>query len=89
MLTIRRTPRARVAVPAMLGSLEGMAALALAHGAAGGGGPEPVSLITFGVLVYAASWVVLRRRDRSGTYRNGGPSQLVSSPSWGGSSSEA
>ncbi|KRB77113.1 hypothetical protein ASE01_10200 [Nocardioides sp. Root190] len=62
MLTVRRTPRARVRVPATLGSLESVAALALAHLAAGGTAPAPWWLAVFGVLVYAASGFVLRRR---------------------------
>lgn len=62
MLTVRRTPRARVRVPATLGSLESVAALLLAHVAAGGEAPGPLWLAAFGVLVYAASGIVLRRR---------------------------
>lgn len=62
MLTLRRLPRARVAVPAAIGSLESVAALALAHIAAGGTSPDPVWLLAFGVLGYAASVVVLRER---------------------------
>ncbi|KRC46360.1 MULTISPECIES: hypothetical protein [unclassified Nocardioides] len=62
MLTVRRTPRQRVAVPAVLGSLESVAALVLAHVAAGGEVPQPLWLAAFGALVYAASGPVLRRR---------------------------
>lgn len=62
MLTVRRSPRARVRVPATLGSLESVAALALAHVAAGGEVPAPLWLVAFGVLVYVASGIVLRRR---------------------------
>lgn len=62
MLTVRRTPRSRVAVPATIASLESVAALALAHMAAGGEVPGAPWLIAFGALVYAASVVVLRRR---------------------------
>lgn len=62
MLTVRRTPRSRVAVPAAIASLESVAALALAHMAAGGEVPGALWLTAFGALVYAASVVVLRRR---------------------------
>ncbi len=62
MLTVRRTPRTRVAVPATIGSLESVAALALAHIAAGGEVPGALWLTAFGGLVYAASVVVLRRK---------------------------
>lgn len=62
MLTVRRVPRSRVGIPAALGSIESMAALALAHVAAGGGMPQPLWLAAFGALVYAASRPVLRRR---------------------------
>lgn len=62
MLTVRRTPRSRVAVPATIGSLESVAALALAHVAAGGEVPSGWWLAAFGALVYVASTVVLRRR---------------------------
>lgn len=62
MLTVRRTPRTRVAVPATIGSLESVAALALAHMAAGGEVPGALWLTAFGGLVYAASVVVLRRK---------------------------
>lgn len=62
VLTLRRLPRARVAVPAALGSLESVAALALAHVAAGGTSPDPAWLVAFGVLVYAAGVIVLRGR---------------------------
>lgn len=62
VLTVRRTPRTRVRVPATLGSLESVAALALAHTAAGGEVPAGWWLVAFGVLVYAASGLVLRRR---------------------------
>lgn len=46
----------------MLVALESVAALALAHLAAGGEGLDPWWLAAFGVLVYAASGVVLRGR---------------------------
>lgn len=49
-------------LPAALGSLESVAALALAHVAAGGEVPQPLWLAAFGALVYAASVPVLRRR---------------------------
>lgn len=62
VLTVRRTPRARVAVSAMLASLESVVALVLAHLAAGGRAPDAVWLIAFGALVYVASVIVLRRR---------------------------
>jgi hypothetical protein len=62
VLTVRRTPRSRVRVPATLGSLESVVALALAHTAAGGEVPAPWWLAAFGVLVYAASGLVLRGR---------------------------
>lgn len=62
MLSVRRAPRRRVALPAALGSLETVAALALAHLAAGGEVPQPLWLAAFGALVYAASLPVLRRR---------------------------
>lgn len=51
-----------MALPAALGSLESVAALALAHVAAGGELPQPLWLAAFGALVYAASLPVLRRR---------------------------
>lgn len=51
-----------MALPAALGSLESVAALALAHVAAGGEVPQPLWLAAFGALVYAASVPVLRRR---------------------------
>lgn len=51
-----------MALPAALGSLESVAALALAHVAAGGEVPQPLWLAAFGALVYAASLPVLRRR---------------------------
>lgn len=51
-----------MALPAALGSLESVAALALAHVAAGGEVPQPFWLAAFGALVYAASLPVLRRR---------------------------
>lgn len=51
-----------MAVPAALGSLESVAALAFAHLAAGGEVPQPLWLVAFGALVYAASLPVLRRR---------------------------
>lgn len=62
MLTVHRAPRRRVAVSALLTSLESSTALGLAHVAAGGGLPGAGWSITFGALVYAASVVVLRRR---------------------------
>lgn len=62
MLTVRRAPRSRVAVPATIGSLESVAALAIAHVAAGGEVPSGWWLVAFGALVYVASTVVLRRR---------------------------
>lgn len=62
MLSVRRAPRRRVALPAALGSLESVAALALAHLAAGGELPQPLWLAAFGALVYAASLPVLRHR---------------------------
>lgn len=62
MLTVRRAPRTRVVVPATIGSLESVAALALAHVAAGGEVPGVLWLTAFGGLVYAASVVVLRRK---------------------------
>lgn len=51
-----------MALPAALGSLESVAALALAHVAAGGEVPQPLWLAAFGALVYAASLPVLRGR---------------------------
>lgn len=51
-----------MALPAALGSLESVAALAVAHAAAGGDVPQPLWLAAFGALVYAASVPVLRRR---------------------------
>lgn len=51
-----------MALPATLGSLESVAALALAHVAAGGEVPQPLWLAAFGALVYAAGLPVLRRR---------------------------
>lgn len=62
MLTVRRTPRSRVRVPATLVALESVAALALAHLAAGGEVLDPWWLVAFGVLVYAAGGIVLRGR---------------------------
>lgn len=62
MLTVRRTPRTRVRVSATLVALESVAALALAHLAGGGEVLDPWWLVAFGVLVYAASGIVLRGR---------------------------
>ncbi|MBM7519366.1 hypothetical protein [Nocardioides nitrophenolicus] len=62
MLTVRRTPRARVRLSATLGSLESVTALVVAHLAAGGELPSAWWLAGFAVLVYAASGVVLRER---------------------------
>ncbi len=62
MLSVRCAPRRRVALPATLGSLESVSALALAHVAAGGEVPQPLWLAAFGALVYAAGLPVLRRR---------------------------
>ncbi|GAA3675548.1 hypothetical protein GCM10022237_38860 [Nocardioides ginsengisoli] len=62
VLTVRRTPRARVAVPAALGGLESVTALVLAHVAAGGELPAPWWLAVFAGLVYAAGGLVLRHQ---------------------------
>lgn len=62
MLTVRRLPRARVAVSAALVSLESTAAHAAAHGAAGGEVPAAWWLAAFAALVYGAGHLVLRRR---------------------------
>jgi hypothetical protein len=62
VLTVRRTPRSRVAVPAALASLESVTALVLAHLAAGGELPAPWWLALFAALVYGAGGLVLRRR---------------------------
>ncbi len=62
VLTVRRAPRRRVAVPALLGSLESVVALVLAHVAAGGEVPAAWWLVAFGALVHAAGSLVLRRR---------------------------
>lgn len=62
MLTVRRVPRNRVALPSALSSLETVVALALAHVAAGGEVPDIAWLTAFGVLVYGAGLAVLRRR---------------------------
>lgn len=51
-----------MALPAALGSVESVAALALAHVAAGGEVPQPSLLAAFGALVYAAGVPVLRGR---------------------------
>ncbi|WP_036518860.1 hypothetical protein [Nocardioides sp. J54] len=66
MLTVRRAPRERVAVPALLGSAESVTALVVAHAAAGGEAPQSWWLLAFGVLVYGAGRVVLRGRARIG-----------------------
>lgn len=62
MPTLRRKPRSRVGVAATLVSVESMVALVLAHLAAGGAVPDGWWLVAFGVPVYAASRLVLRRR---------------------------
>lgn len=62
VLTVRRAPRRRVALPATLGALESMAALALAHAAAGGEVPPAAWLAVFGLLAFAGSVVVLQHR---------------------------
>lgn len=62
MLTVRRLPRSRAAIPALLGSLESTAALALAHVVAGGAAPSLASLVAFGALGYAGGLAVLRHR---------------------------
>ncbi|MFJ9316305.1 hypothetical protein ACIRN4_19110 [Pimelobacter simplex] len=62
MLTVRRTPRRRVAVPALLGSLESVTALVLAHVAAGGEVPALWWLCVVGLLVHGAGALVLHRR---------------------------
>ena len=62
VLTVRRAPRSRVALPATLGSLESVTALVLAHVAAGGEAPAPWWLALFAVLVYGAGGLVLRNK---------------------------
>ncbi|MBU2696322.1 hypothetical protein [Pimelobacter sp. 30-1] len=62
MLTVRRTPRRRVAVPALLGSLESVTALVLAHVAAGGEVPALWWLGLVALLVYGAGSLVLHQR---------------------------
>ncbi|GAA4803650.1 hypothetical protein ACFQ0K_11920 [Nocardioides caeni] len=74
MLTVRRLPRSRVAIPALLSTLESVTALALAHAAAGGEVPSAAWLAAFGVLVYGASVAVLRHRA---SIRTVGPLLLV------------
>jgi hypothetical protein len=62
VLSVRRAPRRRVAFPALLGSVESVTALTVAHVVAGGEMPQPLWLAAFGALVYAASLPVLRQR---------------------------
>lgn len=62
MLTVRRLPRTRAEIPALLASLESTAALALAHVIAGGAAPSLVWLAAFGVLGYGAGLAVLTER---------------------------
>lgn len=62
MLTVRRPPRTRVAIPALLGTLESTVALGLAHLVAGGEVPSLAALIAFGVLVHGAGLAVLTDR---------------------------
>ncbi|TYL52086.1 hypothetical protein FXB39_06725 [Nocardioides sp. BGMRC 2183] len=62
MLTIRREPRDVPRVAAALATVETVAALAIAHTAAGGTPPSLALLLIFAVLVYGAGLVVLCRR---------------------------
>lgn len=61
VLTVRRVPRRAARLDAGVAAVETVVAAALAHVAAGGGTPDPVSLTILALLGYGAGLAVLAR----------------------------